>query len=121
MSWFISVITTSSLTDWLLAVFAGATAWFAWQSTKMNQGMHGLTAALESHSTYMLLIEAKRGLRPGAAENQPIRTVWWDPTREKAHFYGEKPGVIKRHHDEISLEEIRLYIPKFFRQGKKTL
>ena len=30
------------------------------------------------------IIEAKRGLRPGAAENQPIRTVWWDPTREKA-------------------------------------
>ncbi len=111
-----------------LATFAALTwltyeklAELAKQQTSIAERHVGLTNALESHSTLILLIEAKRGLRPGAADNQPIRTVWWDPTVEKAHFFGSKPGVVKKHRDEIDLDEIRLNIPPSFRQGNEKL
>ena len=101
--------TDPSITDWLnvliafLLLFLSALVW------RLNRRVTWLTGALESHSTLMLRLEAKRGV-----EGKPIKVVWWDPNREKPPFKGA-------HGVEAELEQIYLYLPPEHRECNRGL
>lgn len=93
-----------SITDWLnglvafLLLFLNILVW------RLSRRATWLTGALESHSTFMLRLEAKRGV-----DGKPIRVVWWDPNREKPLFTGA-------HGVEADLEQVYLYLPPEHRE-----
>ena len=91
------------LTDWLMVIISGLLliiSYFAW---RISSRVAWLTGAMETHSTMMLRIEAKRGIN-----GQPIKIIWWDPSREAFPFPGE-------HGTEAELNEIYLGIPPRYR------
>ena len=96
----------ANLAEWLmvaitaLLVFLGILAW------RINKHVMWLTGALESHSTLMLRLEAKRGVK-----DTPIKVIWWDPNREEAPFDGA-------HGKEADLDNIHLFFPPKYRTSK---
>jgi hypothetical protein len=83
--------TGPTITDWLNVIIAFLLLFLLW---RLNRRVTWLTGALESHSTLMLRIEAKRGI-----DGKPIKAIWWDPNREKPPFKGT-------HGVEADLEQI---------------
>lgn len=95
-----------SITDWLNVIIAFLLLFLSVLVWRLNRRVAWLTGALESHSTLMLRIEARRGI-----EGRPIRVIWWDPNREKPPFNGA-------HGVEADLEQIYLYLPPEHRECK---
>lgn len=93
-----------SITDWLNVLIAFLLLFLSILVWRLNRRVTWLTGALESHSTLMLRLEAKRGV-----EGKPIKVVWWDPNREKPPFKGA-------HGVEAELEQIYLYLPPEHRE-----
>jgi hypothetical protein len=96
------------LTDWLMVVISALLlllALFAW---RINARIAWLTGAMESHSAVMIRIEAKRGIN-----NQPVKTIWWDPTQADFPFSGV-------HGKTDDLTKIYLGIPPKYRTYSKS-
>ncbi len=87
----------------IVAIFAAIITFFAW---RISQRVAWLTGAMESHSSIMLMIEAKRGIN-----GQPIKNVWWDPTIETT------PGG-KEHNKDVELNCIYSYLPLTERKSR---
>lgn len=90
--------------DVLIAFLLVVLTFLIW---RLNKRVSWLTGAMESHSTLMLRLEAKRGI-----DGKPVRVVWWDPNREKVPFSGA-------HNVEADLETIYLYLPPEHRECSK--
>jgi hypothetical protein len=80
-------------------------SFFAW---RISSRVAWLTGAMETHSTMMLRIEAKRGIK-----EKPIKLIWWDPSIEPFPFSGE-------HNTEAELSEIYLGIPPKHRRANQN-
>lgn len=93
-----------NITDWLNVLIAFLLLFLSILVWRLNRRVTWLTGALESHSTLMLRLEAKRGV-----DGKPIKVVWWDPNREKLPFKGA-------HGVEAELEQIYLYLPPEHRE-----
>jgi hypothetical protein len=93
-----------------LATVALAIATYAlWRTTdaikRQNEQLAFFTGAMESHSTLMLRLEAKK---------QGVPVVWWDPTQART------PGN-PRHEQAAELDTIYIYLPTELRTGKRKL
>lgn len=93
------------LTDWLMVIISGLLLIISYFTWRISSRLAWLTGAMETHSTMMLRIEAKRGI-----DGQPIKVIWWDPSREAFPFSGE-------HRAEADLEKIYLGIPPKYRSS----
>jgi len=96
------------ITDWIIAFLTLVIALFSILVWRVYRRLAWLTGAMESHSTLMLGIEAKRGVN-----NQPIKIIWWDPTIEEPPFTGE-------HGKEANLESIFMFMPPQYRKYKSS-
>jgi hypothetical protein len=94
-----------SVSEWMLVIFAAATAYSAWQTGKTTKELNRLMGALESHSTVRLRMLAK---------SQNVAVVAYDP--ELLRYPGHIPMVGNEWH----LDKIYLAIPRDFRKGHDT-
>ena len=96
------------LTDWLMVIISFLLlllGFFAW---RISAKIAWFTGAMETHSTMMLRIEAKRGIN-----GEPIKVIWWNPSIKHFPFFGE-------HNTEAELSEIYLGIPPKFRRANQN-
>jgi hypothetical protein len=91
-----------SLADWLMAAFAAATAWYAYQNGKTTEQLKWLIGSLESHSTVRLRLQAKR---------EGVRVVAYDPTNSRF------PGRIPHVGEEWPIDVVYLAIPRDLRKS----
>ena len=96
------------MAEWIMAFLTLVIAFFTFLVWKVYERMAWLTGAMETHSDFMLRIEARRGIN-----GQPIKLLWWDPTIAKT------PTKIE-HGQEIDLSTIYIYLPLEMRQDERT-
>lgn len=89
------------VTDWLMVVLTFVIAIFTILVWRVYQRIAFFTGAMESHSTMMLRIEARK-------HNIPI--VWWDPTLQGPSVKSWPPFT-GEHGKEAVLNEIYIGIP----------
>lgn len=95
-----------SFTEWLMVAITFLLLIISFLAWRISRRVAWLTGAMESHSTLMLRIEAKRGVN-----GEPLKVKWWDPNREEIPFKGA-------HDKEADLECIYLYLPPKYRLCK---
>jgi hypothetical protein len=105
MDWNLTGIIVTALATVALAIATCA----LWRTTnamkKQNEQIANFTGAMESHSTLMLRLEARKYGLP---------VVWWDPTQART------PGN-PRHEQPADLSTIYIYLPTELRTGNKKL
>ena len=88
-----------TLADWLMVIITILVAFISLMAWHVSKLIAWLTGAIESHSSIMLRLEAKRGVG-----EEPIKVVWWDPTIET-------PPINRKHGDEADINCIYSYVP----------
>jgi hypothetical protein len=100
----------NGLETWLMILFTATIAVFTFLVWKVYERIAWLTGAMESHSEWMLRIEACRGIR-----NEPIKLIWWDPT------IAEPPSQKqKQHGKEIDMSIMYIFLPLNLRRHKRS-
>ena len=89
-----------SVAEWGMVLFAGATAYYAYQSGKSSKRVEWLIGALESHSTIRLRMQAKR---------DGLKVVAYDPASSRY------PARVPQIGEEWNLETVYLAVPPEFR------
>lgn len=97
------------ITDWLSVLIMLLLVVLNFLVWRVNKRLTWLTGALESHSTWILRIEAMRGVN-----GKPLKVIWWDPNREKPPFKGA-------HGIEAQPDDLYLYLPPQYRSCPRGL
>jgi hypothetical protein len=87
------------------AMATAVIAWFTVTISRLNRTLTDLTGAMESHSTIMMRLEARR---------QGVPVVWWDPTQART-------PCNPRHDTPAELKRIYLFLPRELRAQKRKL
>ncbi len=97
-----------AFTSVVIALFAWKSHRLATETRKVSETIAALTGAMETHSSLMMQLEAKK---------QGVKLTWWDPTQ--APF----PNINAGHRNPIPLDEIFVGMPFHLRQyqGEEAL
>ncbi len=98
----------AALVDWVMVVITVLIAFVSLMAWRVSKLVAWLTGAIESHSSLMLRLEARRGV-PG----EPVKVVWWDPT------LGDPP-LERKHGEEAELHCIYTCLPPRQRQRRRS-
>lgn len=96
-----------TLANWLMIIITLLVAFISLMAWRTSQLIAWITGAMESHSSIMLRLEAKRGVG-----EQPIKVIWWDPTIEA-------PPISRKHGEEADIKCIYSYVPLKERKSRR--